>query len=205
MKLSYMKKKKHSISSNYIEKRNIYIPPPLRLQNIIYNDIKQNPINSKEIQQFISKNMIIKSKRRKCCGGIIFNIDQKRKNIYILVVLGRLSKKWGLPKGGIERNETYEKCAIREIKEETGLDYNECDLKERIKIHSTYYYMILKKSKKIGSGPIDKREIAKIKWIPINYIKELNKHNKVNRELRDLVKKIKKSKADSEVTNQTKE
>ncbi len=184
MKLSYMKKRKH------IGRKNIYIPPPLRLQNIIYNDIKQNPINNEEIEQL--KNMIIKPKRRKCCGGIIFNIDQKRKIIYILVVLGRLSKKWGLPKGGIERNETYEKCAIREIKEETGLDYTECDLKERIKIHSTYYYMILKKSKKIGSGPIDKREIAKIKWIPINYIKELNKYDKVNRELRDLLKKIKK-------------
>ena len=77
-------------------------------------------------------NTILKKKRRKCCGGIILNID-KQNTIYVLVVLGRMSKKWGLPKGGLEEEETYEECALREIREETGLLYNPSDLKERIK------------------------------------------------------------------------
>ncbi len=198
---------------------NKYIPPQKRINNLcndivskmhlgekrehsnkfidksrlIIDEILNSPSNRNLIDNEAKNivNTILKKKRRKCCGGIILNIDDIKGTIYVLVVLGRMSKKWGLPKGGLEEEETYEECALREIKEETGLTYSLCDFKERIKIHSTYYFVINKDDRKIERGPIDTREIAAIKWLRLTDIKKLSEKNLLNRELRDLCNKLK--------------
>ena len=50
-------------------------------------------------------------------GGCIFN-----KNGEVLLQKRADCNKWGVPGGAIELNETPEMAAIREVKEETGLD-----------------------------------------------------------------------------------
>ena len=50
-------------------------------------------------------------------GGCVFDADRK-----VLLQRRGDSKKWGFPGGGIEIGETPEMAAIRELKEETGLD-----------------------------------------------------------------------------------
>lgn len=65
-------------------------------------------------------------------GGCVFDTDGK-----VLLQCRGDSKKWGFPGGAIELGETPEMAAIREVKEETGLDvkvssligiYTDCDM-----------------------------------------------------------------------------
>lgn len=55
-------------------------------------------------------------KKEKSCGSIIIN-DKK-----VLLVYEKDRNFWGFPKGHIEKNETEIETAIREVKEEVGLD-----------------------------------------------------------------------------------
>ena len=69
------------------------------------------------------KNIRLKSIRclyEKSCGGIIFY--KTRQNVKILLVKNNNGRYWSFPKGHIEDGETEQETAIREIKEETGLD-----------------------------------------------------------------------------------
>ena len=78
-----------------------------------------------ELRNMLSKlkNVKIKSMRclyEKSCGGIIFY--KTKQNTKILLVKNNNGRYWSFPKGHIEQGETEQETAIREIKEETGLD-----------------------------------------------------------------------------------
>ena len=78
-----------------------------------------------ELRKLLSKlrNVKIKSIRclyEKSCGGIIFY--KTKQNTKILLVKNNNGRYWSFPKGHIEEGETEQETAIREIKEETGLD-----------------------------------------------------------------------------------
>ena len=62
----------------------------------------------------------IKCLYEKSCGAIIFYTGKN--NTRILLVKNNNGRYWSFPKGHIEIGETEKETAIREIKEETGLD-----------------------------------------------------------------------------------
>ena len=78
-----------------------------------------------ELRQILSKLRNVKVKSLKClyeksCGGIIFY--KTKQNTKILLVKNNNGRYWSFPKGHIEDGETEQETAVREIKEETGLD-----------------------------------------------------------------------------------
>lgn len=116
-------------------------------------------------------------------GGIVQNENKELLFIY-------RREKWDLPKGKIEKNETPELCAAREIEEETGVKH----LTLKHKIGETYHIYeerglrILKishwfyftSSQKQITVPQVEEDIAEVKWIPTRNIKEPMKNTYQN-------------------------
>lgn len=86
-----------------------------------YGEIFYEP----ELRKILSKLRNVKLRSISClyeksCGAIIF--CKTRQNTRILLVKNNNVRYWSFPKGHIEDGETEQETAIREIKEETGLD-----------------------------------------------------------------------------------
>ena len=92
------------------------------MNNIVCNDkccelIVYNYDNSNDNTNFIKKHK---------AGVILYN-----KNTNSILLIQSRGNLWGFPKGSLESNETYNICACRELKEETGIIINESLLNER--------------------------------------------------------------------------
>lgn len=104
----------------------------------------------------------------------------------IALVKGRLSKKWSLPKG---HGGTYERphvAAVREAKEETGVDLSERKWDERINFPSGTYWVYLLEEKP-DLVPQDNNEICETAWIPYGRIGALRS---TNQDLRLLISRV---------------
>ena len=77
-------------------------------------------------------------KQRRKAGVFIY--DPKKNKVLIVQSRGNL---WGLPKGTLKYGETERICAVREVKEETGLDISENDFTRAVKIHNIAIYFYL--------------------------------------------------------------
>ncbi|HBG82048.1 TPA: hypothetical protein DDW69_04425 [candidate division CPR2 bacterium] len=53
-------------------------------------------------------------------GGIVFREENGQK--YVLLLYRKFHNDWAFPKGHVDEGEDFEFAAIREIKEETGID-----------------------------------------------------------------------------------
>ncbi len=107
-------------------------------------------------------------KPKVAAGGWVFNI----KNELLFI------KRWGIwdiPKGHLEKNESLEECAIREVEEETGL--NKLEIVEKIgisrhifsrngkeKIKETHWYK-MKTSFDGKLKPQTEEDIEEVKWV----------------------------------------
>jgi bis(5'-nucleosidyl)-tetraphosphatase len=56
----------------------------------------------------------------KSCGAVVYNVDDK--NIEFLIIKHKSGEHWGFPKGHVEIGENEDETALREVKEETGLE-----------------------------------------------------------------------------------
>lgn len=106
----------------------------------------------------------------KSCGALVYR--KYHGNTEILLIKHINSGHWSFPKGHVEGNETEVETALREIKEETGLDViidqsfrETVTYSPRRDTHKEVVYFVAK-AKNTAFTP-QEDEIAEIKWVEI--------------------------------------
>lgn len=144
----------------------------------------------------------INNNKTKSAGGIIidpWNNIQNHEKYNILIIKQRLTNNWGLPKGHCEEGEDTEIAAVREIREETGIDFdsleegidylrvfipdsnsNSWSNKRNIKRISFFIFVLLKKGNQIKKNKRDYKEIMDISWINVERLRKLSIKNPPN-------------------------
>jgi len=120
-------------------------------------------------------------------GAVIFKREGDK--ILFLVIYSKRNNIWSFPKGHLERGETEKQAALREIKEEVGLDnlqfvegfiekirYDTVSKRlpfqgERIEKYVTYFLCEIKFQDII----VDGREIADYKFLPLDKAEQMIK------------------------------
>jgi 8-oxo-dGTP diphosphatase len=113
--------------------------------------------------------------KRTSSGGIIFRTSENNIEVVLVAVRGR--KTWCLPKGIINKGEDPPTAALREVREETGLNGGILDKigqisywyflkKESIRIHKTVHLFLLRYVD--GSTDDHDHEVDEAKWFPID-------------------------------------
>ncbi len=113
-------------------------------------------------------------KRQTSSGGVIFR--ENNRVIEVALISVKNGSIWTLPKGVVERDEDIIKTALREVKEETGLEgeivaelgsisYWYYMKDENTKYHKTVYYYLMEY--RSGSTEEHDREVEEVKWYPI--------------------------------------
>jgi 8-oxo-dGTP pyrophosphatase MutT (NUDIX family) len=109
----------------------------------------------------------------------------------ILLVLGRLSMLWSLPKGHRKYQESSFQCALRELYEETGITIDQTQLNfselpyKRLKIGR---YYLLEFPDEVQPRPRDEKEIVSAQWFTSSEIYDLIHKKLANIDVRRLGK-----------------
>ncbi|RMA97782.1 NUDIX hydrolase [Hydrogenothermus marinus] len=109
-------------------------------------------------------------------GGIVFRETEEGK---LEIILIRVKNRWSFPKGNVEKGETKENAALREVKEETGADaeiikyLGEVDYwysSGLVRIHKFVYYFLMKY--KGGDLVPQKEEIDEVAFVPVEEVEK---------------------------------
>jgi 8-oxo-dGTP pyrophosphatase MutT (NUDIX family) len=136
-----------------------------------------------EIYPYVNK---YKYRYRKTRKSGVFFYDPEKQKILIVQSNGKL---WGVPKGTLEEGETIEQGAIREVKEETGLDIDLKNPTKITKIDKAYYYYVEKDECQVHVQKYAGNDANGIAWIKLECLESLirNSKLKINRHFRILV------------------
>lgn len=124
----------------------------------------------------------MKTDERVSAGGVAFRISEGRTEI--AVIRSARENLWQLPKGIIDPGETEEETAVREVREEAGID---CDLLEKIdsidywyvdrwstepvRVHKHVHFYLMEYAR--GDIADHDNEVDEIRWAPLNEAGEL--------------------------------
>ena len=147
--------------NNKIQKANLYYP------------------DEKEILKKVKEKILVK----KAAGGLVYN--DKGEVLFIF-----RSGKWDLPKGGIEKNESKEAAALREVEEETGVKklsivkklqktYHIFKRNGEYKLKITHWFE-MKSNYEGVLMPQEDEGIEKVAWLNPEQIKEALKNSYEN-------------------------
>ena len=110
-------------------------------------------------------------------GGVVFRRDNERIDVVIVAVGGQ--NRWQLPKGLVEKDEKPEIAAVREAREEGGIEsevverietveywYAGLDGGERVRFHKRVHFYLLRYLS--GDTGNHDWEVNEARWVPID-------------------------------------
>lgn len=115
------------------------------------------------------------TRKEASAGGVVYRRERQRVEI---ALAARRTRKgtlvWGLPKGGIDEDETHEEAAIREVREEAGLEAEiEHDLGEiryfyvweGVRVRKVVHFYLMRATGGDISAHDD--EMEDVRWFPL--------------------------------------
>lgn len=110
-------------------------------------------------------------------GGVVFRRESERVDVVIVAVGGH--NRWQLPKGLVEKDENPEIAAVREAREEGGIDsevvghietveywYAGLDGGERVRFHKRVHFYLLRYLS--GDTSDHDWEVNEARWVPMD-------------------------------------
>ena len=135
-----------------------------------------------------NKNVNPEQKLRKA-GSFIY--DKQKNKVLLVQSRGQM---WGPPKGSIKENEEVIDCAIREVKEETGLDIEEKNFLGSIiiKTKAQYYFTDMSETDVVLQTHIEDNDANGIGWFDVDCMNSLINDGliSINQHCRMLIKKV---------------
>lgn len=136
---------------------------------LVEKSISENP--SFDLHVFSQNKLIIEA-----AGGLIIN----QKNELLMIYRKGY---WDLPKGKLDPGETMEECAIREVKEETGLlniqlikslhtTYHTYPIQEKIALKPSHWFLMEFNGTE-KPVPQTEEDITEIRWVNKSEAKQL--------------------------------
>ncbi len=110
-------------------------------------------------------------------GGVVYRRNDEGK---LEILLIRVKNRWSFPKGNIEKGEPKDQAALREVKEETGVDAEIIEYLGEVdywysmgltRIHKFVYYYLMKYTG--GDIVPQKEEIDEAKFVPFEEVENL--------------------------------
>ena len=108
-------------------------------------------------------------------GGVVLDRQDRRAQVALIARRDRRGRLvWSLPKGHQETGETLEQAAIREVREETGLDatilrsLGSIDfwfMADRTRVHKTVHHFLMLATTLDLSD--DDAEVDEVAWVPL--------------------------------------
>jgi 8-oxo-dGTP diphosphatase len=116
----------------------------------------------------------MQSRQEYSAGGIVYKKEDNR--VSVALIYREFHTDWTLPKGHIEPNETPQQAAIREVREETGLEATIVQLigetdysfraQDNIIVHKRVSYFLMEYVR--DHETYEKDEVDEIRWVPID-------------------------------------